>query len=116
MKIPNIIQKNVIKLFDELPYRERGIIINEELIIITMEILNKSKDKTLPQNCKKERIEKTPFGLDKLIKEKLGDDTMRATIISDELQKKGIVTVFKAVNEKTGRLINHTKLNKEWTW
>jgi hypothetical protein len=116
MKVPNDIREKVLNLFGTLPYTERGIRIDERLIIITIEILNSSKDKTLPQNCRKECREKTPFGLDRLIKEKLCDDTMRATIISDELQRKGIVKVFNKKGEDTGRVKKHTKLNKEWTW
>jgi hypothetical protein len=117
-EMPDDIREKVLDLFDDDYFKEkkRGIKIDRNLIIITIEILNNSKDKTLPQNCKKECRAKTPEGLDRRIKEKMNDDLMRATIISDELQKKGIVEVFEKRDEKTKRVKKHTKLNNEWTW
>jgi hypothetical protein len=109
-------KKNVLDKFKKLPYMKRGIQINEKLINVTIEILNSRKDKQLPQNCRHVKAVNKPFGLDRLINEKFGDDLRRANIISDELQKKGIVEVFKKINEKTGRLIKWTRLLKAWQW
>jgi len=113
-KMPNEMGKKILKKFIILPYQERGIQINADLIIITVEILNKYNQ--LPQNCRHVKAENKPFGLDKLINEEFGDDLRRANIISDELQKKGIVEVIKISNEKTGRLIKGTRLLKDWQW
>jgi hypothetical protein len=120
-QIPDGLKKKILKKFEELPceessYNERGIKINEELIVTTIEILNSSIDKILPQNCRNLSRNKTPFGLDRYIKEKLNNDTRRANIISDELAKKDIVQVTKRPNPKTGRSIKHTLLKNEWTY
>ena len=116
MPIPDDIREKVLEKFDKLPYKERGIEINEALIIAAIEILNESEGKILPQNARKEVADRTPYGLDKLIKEKLGKNTMTANIISDILQEKGIVEVTKIINPKTGRLINATRLLNDWTF
>ena len=113
-KMPNEMKKEILDKFEKLPYWERGIQINANLIIITIEILNKYKQ--LPQNCRNDRAENKPFGLDKLINEEFGDDLRRANIISDELQEKGIVEVIEILNKKTGRLIKGTRLLKDWQW
>jgi hypothetical protein len=113
-KMPIKMKKKVLNIFDILPYRERGIQINEKLIIFTIEILNKYKQ--LPQNCRQIKAENKPFGLDKLINEEFGDDLRRANIISDELQEKGIVEVFKETNAETGKPIKWTRLLKDWQW
>ena len=75
------------------------------------------KYKQLPQNCRHVKAENKPFGLDKLINEIFGDDLRRANIISDELQKKGIVEVIEIKNEETGRFKKkYTRLLKDWQW
>jgi len=112
--MPEDFIKKVLGLFEQLPYRERGILINSNLIIATIEILNSNKEKTLLQNARSEIMEKTPDGLDKLIKRKLKSNTRTANIISDILQEKGIVEVIKIKNKKTGRLIKATRLLNEW--
>ena len=113
-KMPNEMKKKILNKFDILPYPKRGIQINKNLVIITIEILNKYKQ--LPQNCRQVKAENKPFGLDKLINEEFGDDLRRANIISDELQKKGIVEVFKKQNEETGKSIKWTRLLEDWQW
>jgi len=113
-RMPNKMKKEILSKFEKLPYPKRGIQINEKLIIITIEILNKYKQ--LPQNCRQVKTENKPFGLDKLINEEFGDDLRRANIISDELQKKGIVEVIEIMNEETGKLRKITRLLKDWQW
>jgi len=115
-QMPNKMKKMLLEKFKILPYRERGIQINEKLIIVTIEILNSRKNKQLPQNCRQVKAAKKPFGLDKLINKEFGDDLRRANIISDELQEKGIVEVIKILNKETGRLIKGTRLLKDWQW
>jgi len=114
--IPDNIKKEILNEFkDELPYIERRIEINETLIIITIEILNSSKDRELPQNCRQVKKENKPFGLDKMINIRLNDDLRRANIISDELQKKNIVEVFRKIDPKNNREKNYTRLIN-YTW
>jgi len=108
--------KKVFAKFKYLPYRERGIQINEDLIVTTIEILNNSNNYILPQNARNEIMEKTPDGLDKRIKRKLRKNTRTANIISDVLENKGIVEVTYIKNPKTGRKIKATRLLKEWRW
>ena len=48
MQMPDDICKKVREKFGKLPYKERGIEINEALIIATIEILYASKGKILP--------------------------------------------------------------------
>jgi len=115
-QMPDEMGKKILDKFEELPYTERGIQINEKLIIITIEILNSYEDKQLPQNCRHVKAVNKSFGLDKLINEEFGDDLRRANIISDELQKIGIVEIIKILNEKTGKSIKVTRLLKDWQW
>jgi cell envelope opacity-associated protein A len=102
--------------FGDLPYKERGITITEELIITAIELLNSSEGKILPQNARNEVVDKTPYGLDKLIKLKLQTDTRTANIISDILEKKGIAKVTTIKNARTGRIIKATRLLDDFTW
>ena len=115
MNIPDNIRKIVLNRFCNLPYKERGIQINEELIIITIEILNENESKILPQNARNVIMEKTPHGLDKIIKQRLNTNTRTANIISDILENKGFVEIIKIKNEK-GNYIKATKLLNEFTW
>lgn len=99
----------------KLPFRERGIKINKDLISATLEILNDEPTKTLPQNCRNAILEKTPDGLDARLKERLGN-LRQANIISDVLLKAGIVKVIHIENFDTGRSVKGTTLKPEWTW
>ena len=99
-----------------LPYKCRGIMISKQLITITVESLNDVPSKTLPQNCRNESRNKTPEGLDLIIKNKMNFDTRTANIVSDVLAEAGVVEVTHVINPKTGRSIKATKLLKDWTW
>ena len=97
-----------------LPKKVRGIKVTESLVIAAIEVLKEAPNHTLPQNSRKERIEKTPDGLDRRIKEKLKSDLMTACIISDLLAECGIVEVTKITNPATGRLVKATRLKAEF--
>ena len=115
--VPDYIRKKLLKKFDNLlPYKIRGIKITENYLLTAIEILNAQNDKTLPQNARNAIMEKTPFGLDRLIKERTGKNLRTANIISDELEKRGIAEVFRQPEEENGRTKKHTRLNEDWTW
>jgi hypothetical protein len=116
MEMPFEIYKTILNKFEQLPYKERGIKITQDLVMLTITLLNASEGKILPQNSRKDILEKTPYGLDRLIKEKLPTTQMTATIISDILKDKGIVKVVKIPNQKTGKMIKATVLLEEFTW
>jgi hypothetical protein len=103
-------------LFPNLPYRERGIKITLDLLKVTIKILNNATNKTLPQNCRNETAEKTPYGLDKLVKINLPTSQRTANIVSDILAKKKIVKIIHVKNKKTERMIKGTCLVNKWTW
>ncbi len=98
-----------------LPFYERGIKIDKELIQATLEILNEEPAKTLPQNCRNAVFEKTPDGLDARLKLRLGN-LRRANIVSDVLAKAGIVHVIHVPNPATGNNVKGTRLNSGWAW
>lgn len=102
--------------FEKLSFLIRGITITHELIKVTMEILNAEPAKQLPQNCRNDKKERTPDGLDKRIKERLNSDLRTANIISDVLEKAGIVKVIQVKNPETKRMVKGTKLLPEWYW
>ena len=114
--MPEKLLKKLLNLFERLPYRERGISINADLLRTTVELLNAVEGNILPQNCKRNIAEKTPDGLDKRIKIALRSNTLTANIVSDELANKGVVEVTTIKNPNTGRQIKATRLHKEWTW
>jgi hypothetical protein len=97
---------------NKIPFKHRGIMITHELIKITIELLNAEPTKTLPQNCRNDVRERTPDGLDRRIKERLNINLRTANIISDVLEKAGIVEVI----QRTGRTVKRTKLLEEWYW
>ena len=86
--MPEKLLKKLLNLFERLPYRERGISINADLLRTTVELLNAVEGNILPQNCRNDIAERTPDGLDKRIKIALQSDTRTANIVSDELAKK----------------------------
>jgi hypothetical protein len=100
----------------KFPFKHRGIMINEELIQVTMEILNDENSKALPQNCSQQVRAKSHDGLDRRIKERRDLDLRTANIISDVLQDVGIAEVYKDGNPRTGRMVKFTKLCPSWTW
>jgi hypothetical protein len=99
-----------------VPFELRGIVIGELLISATLEILNEEKTKTLPQNARHDNMKKTPDGLDKRLKIRMGNDTCRGHIISDLLAEVGVVNLLKVKNFKTGRLVNGTQVISDYTW
>ena len=99
-----------------LPFKERGIMITCELIEITMKILNKEPNRTLPQNCRNDIREKTPDGLDRRLKEYYMDHLRRANIISDVLALSGIVDIIQTENPSTGNIVQGTRLRQYWCW
>lgn len=110
------IYHNIEAKFGSLPIKNRGITITKELILATVEILNKETSKMLPQNCRNASREETPDGLDKRIKEAIGTDLRTANIISDILKEAGIVEVIKVKNQLSGKDIKATHLLPEWCW
>lgn len=101
---------------EQIPFKSRGIVISELLIVTTLELLNAEKLKTLPQNARHDNLKKTPDGLDKRLKMRMGNDTCRSHIISDILAEVGVVRLLKVRNIKTGKLVNGTQLNSEYSW
>ena len=99
-----------------LPFRERGIKIDQELIKATIDILIMAPSKTLPQNCRNDIRVRTPDGLDRRIKDVLNTDLRTANIVSDVLAECSIVKIVKVVNPDTGRLIKGTRLLDEIFW
>jgi hypothetical protein len=114
--LKKIILKIEMKQNKRLPFKLRGIIISELLIATTIEILNKEKSKMLPQNARHDNLEKTPDGLDKRLKKRIGNDTCRGHIVSDILAEVGVVRLLKVKNIKTGHLVNGTELISDYTW
>jgi len=114
--LKKITLKIEVKQKKRLPFEVRGIVISELLIATTLEILNKEKSKLLPQNARHDNLEKTPDGLDKRLKIRMGNDTCRGHIISDILAEVGIVRLAKVRNIKTGKLVNGTQLILDYTW
>lgn len=103
-------------IYGKIPFYHRGIQINEDLIRVTLEILNAEPSRTLPQNARNDIVERTPDGLDKRIKLALLSDLRTANIITDVLERVGIVQNIMVKNPYTGRYIKGTKLNDDWTW
>ena len=111
-RVINLVGKNVKKV----PFKHRGIMITHELIKTAIELLNAEPTKILPQNCRNDVRERTPDGLDRRIKESLDTDLRTGNIISEVLEKAGIVEVIQALNSRTGRSVKGTRLLVEWTW
>lgn len=105
-----------VKQNKRLPFEVRGIVISELLIATTLEILNSEKSKMLPQNARHDNLERTPDGLDKRLKIRMGNDTCRGHIISDILAEVGIIKLLKVRNIKTGKLVNGTQLISDFSW
>jgi len=99
-----------------LPFEQRGITINRELIEITLEALSAAPEQTLAQNCRNDTRDGTPDGLDRRIKEKLNNDKRMANVISDVLAVAGIVSVVKVINPETDRQVKSTRLEEEQNW
>lgn len=102
--------------YGRLPFKHRGIEISTELIRTVLELLNAEENKTLPQHSANAVAEKTTDGLDRRIKEKMCSDLRTANIVSDVLEKAGIVRVIKGINPATGRDVKGTRLRKTWRW
>lgn len=113
--VPIQIAKAMAKL-PKLPYKVRGIKIDFDLVKATIVVLNKADDNILPQNSRNASMRNTPDGLDKRVKKKLNSNLRTANIVSDELEKVGIVVVTKEKSPQTGRMVKHTKLLEEFTW
>ena len=92
--LKKILLKIEMKQNERIPFKLRGIVISELLIASTLEILNPEKTKILPQNARHDNLEKTPDGLDKRLKIRMGNDTCRGHIVSDILAETGIVRLF----------------------
>jgi hypothetical protein len=114
--LKKIILKIEVKQNKRLPFEVRGIVISELLIATTLEILNKEKSKTLPQNARHDNLEKTPDGLDKRLKIRMGNNTCRGHIVSDVLAEVGVVKLSKIKNINTGKLVNGTQLISNYSW
>lgn len=99
-----------------LPFECRGIQITKELIKAVMELLNAEDNKTLPQHSANAVVEQTQDGLDRRIKEQMGSDLRTANIVSDVMEKAGIVQVIIGINPATGREVKGTRLKKAWRW
>lgn len=120
MKIPEERLKAAVSAVEtssgqKLPFRCRGIKIDQTLIATAMEILNSQPNKTLPQHSANAVAEKTRDGFDRRLKERLGN-LRRANIISDVLAKAEIVVVKTVLSQQTGRNVKGTTLLLEWTW
>jgi hypothetical protein len=102
--------------FGKTPFRFRGIIISDDLVRTTIELLNNEPSKLLPQNSRNASKDKTPDGLDRRIKEVLKTDLRTANIISDILKEVGVVQVIDVINPPTGRKVKGTRLSPEWCW
>jgi cell envelope opacity-associated protein A len=115
--MPKELLMKLTMLFESgLPYTERGITITENLLKVTVELLNAAEGRILPQNARNASIENTPDGLDKCIKIALQSDTRTANIVSDELAKRGVVEITSIENPKTGNQIKATRLLPDWAW
>lgn len=114
--IPPDLLDDVCNIIGNISYKHRGIMINREFVKATMEILNASSTKSLPQNSRNAVKDKTPDGLDKRIKERLNSNLRTANIISDVLENAGIVDVIKVINISTGRTVKGTRLHQKWSW
>jgi hypothetical protein len=83
----------------------------EEIMRITMEILNAANNNSLPQRASHQNDQKD--GLDRRIKERLHGGICKGTSfakdVSDLLASKKIVEIIQMD-------VKYTKLNKEWTW
>ena len=93
-----------------LPFMLRGIRVDRKKIRAALEILNSHPQSMLPQNCRNDVSARTPDGLDRRMKEKLGSDLRMANIISDILAEAGIAEIISLENPATGRLVKGTKL------
>lgn len=103
-------------IYGGLNFKDRGIKIDEKLIKATLEILNDTPNKTLPQNCRNDIKERCIDGLDKRIKEYMKSDLRTANIVSDILAEVGVVEVIKIENLSTKRLVKATRLLNKWCW
>lgn len=99
-----------------LPFPVRGIMVDRNRIQATLEILNAEPTHTLPQYCKNDILEKTQDGLDRRIKEYFGTDLRTANIVTDILEKSGIVRNIKLSSQSTGSEIKGTQILEKWTW
>lgn len=99
----------------QLPFRCRGIRIDEELIATTLAILNAEPNRTLAQHSANAVAAKTKDGLDLRLKQQLGN-LRRANIISDVLAKAEIVDVISVTSPVTGHTVKGTRSRPEWTW
>jgi len=97
--IPDLLLKKIKTLFDEqnkkLPYKFRGILIDEDLIVCTLEVLNDTTNKELPLNHRNATRINTPDGLDKRIKIRRNSDLRTANIVADELSEIGVLEMFR---------------------
>jgi len=100
----------------DFPYRHKGIEINKELIIATMEILNDATNNKLAIKAKNAIRGEMRDGLDLRLKYELKSDTRRGDIISKELQKINVVEITKVINKETDRFINSVRLLPNWRW
>lgn len=115
-EIYNRILKNVEASYGTMPFKLRGIVISQDLLKVTVVILNRESSKSLPQNARNVSSENTPDGLDRRIKECLNTNLRTANIISDVLQKAGIVEIVKIENRISGREVKGTRLLPIWSW
>lgn len=106
---------SVEQVHHKLPFKIRGIYINEKLIAATMELLNDAPGKTLPQNSANAVAEKTKDGLDRRLKQRLGN-LRQANIVSDVLAKAGIVELTAVINKDSGKAVKGTRLRENWSW
>ncbi len=110
--LQDLYQKVELEFDEMLPFKYRGITISNEMIKKTIEILEKAPNRELPQNCRHLSKEETPDGLDRELKYALDTNLRMANIISDVLAEVGTVEVILVENEKTRRMIKHTRLIK----
>ncbi len=99
-----------------IPFRFRGIIINDKLVDAAILALGEAPNKTLPQNCANKNRENTPEGLDRRIKEFLCTDLRTANIISDVLVAAGVVKIVEVINPHSGRNVKGSQLLDEEDW
>ncbi len=121
MNIPRQLLERACKIVQEkrkqsLPFYERGVKIDHNLIEAAVSILNDCPSKTLPQNCRNAIRQRTPDGLDRRIKEKLNTDLRTANIITDILAEAGVVENVRINNPETGKQVKGTRLLDSWIW
>jgi hypothetical protein len=119
-EIPENILRKVMELFNNCDYiielEKSTIIINEKIIKGTLEVLNLSDKKCLPQRSSHESIEKTKNGLDKELKKMLQSNFSFAKYASDALVEKGICKIIYRKYPDSKRELKCTLLLDNWTW